>query len=518
MMRALLALMMLFSVPRSASPEMIFVNLNDAQKEIDHCKMGLEQKAAETGVLEPLEVFDGVKGNTPDANGNTHSNTYWALRKRIKQMLAEGRRIDSIVISGEDGSGHFFGTNKAGESTNFYAADLRQLYNDFPQLNQTLNSAALWGCYPTSVHGAEKFWVNRIPAMQFTMGFTIQGPNKEREANHDLMRQFCHRREEAAQATTQDALCDFYKSLQQLTTTSLGLCNRTGIASDTYAYKDEIIGMTAPGAQDNRCFTYENLKERCSDFVTNYDALQETYDQYRQGKREDLEFNANGGLSDLRLLYNQVQLWRHCADQFKTERGYDLPYAPDIVRLVKFKHVTANIMKKSGPEMAQYDAMLTNMGLGAYRLGDISKLSRGEIVAKIEAVVMAMEQLAGGANSVTVVPPLEVKAAEPAPKPAEPANDDGFLFGGTEETATPVAAAPAKVAPLPATAVTQSGGMINGIETARALRMAQCLRMALVNTDYRCVPFSYVGDNPDGKAVCVMGYERAAQRFEDDPC
>ncbi len=112
----------------------------------------------------------------------------------------------------------------------------------------------------------------------------------------------------------------------------------------------------------------------------------------------------------------------------------------------------------------------------------------------------------------------KVKAAEPAPKPAEPANDDGFLFGGTEETATPVAAAPAKVAPLPATAVTQSGGMINGIETARALRMAQCLRMALVNTDYRCVPFSYVGDNPDGKAVCVMGYERAAQRFEDDPC
>jgi hypothetical protein len=510
MMRALLAV--LIFVSGAAHAKCLFVNLNNASEEINYCKRGLEEKAVRTGQdVEDLIVVDGVEGDTPDTKKRTHSNTYWQLRKVIAEKLRNGERLDCIVISGEDGSGHFFGTNAAGQSTNFYSADLRQLYDDFPQLKGTLNSAALWGCYPTSVHGAEQFWVNRIPAMQFTMGFTIQGPSKERGANHDLLRQFCDRREEGAQATSMDALCQFYDSLQQITHTSLGICNRTGLASKEYGH---------PGT-DERCFTYDQLKDRCSEFLQNYDALEATYEDYKQGKREDFEFDKNGNLSDLRKFYNQVQLWRHCQDKFKTERGYDMPYAPDIIRLVKFNKLLSNLKKMNGPELQQYDIMLKNMGLKDFRLGDLATAHRSDLIAKLEGVIGALEKLAGGANSVTIETQVAKTAPAKAPEPEATVDiSNGFLFGGgdTSQGADTAAPAPVTSTQTVQATVTKSAGLVNGIDPARALRMAQCLRQTLVNTDYRCAPFSMVSEHPSGPSLCVISYERAAQRFEDDPC
>jgi hypothetical protein len=344
------------------------------------------------------------------------------------------------------------------------------------------------------------------------MGFTIQGPNKTREVNHDLLRQFCDRREEGAKATSMDALCQFYDSLRQMTGTSLGLCNRQGVASLDYGQ-----------GQPNHCFTYDELHERCTEFIQNWDALEASYEQYRQGLRDDFEYNANGGLSDLRKFYNNLQLWRHCTDKLKEAKaaegqtGFEMPYAPDVIRLIKMKKLLHNLKEMNGPELRQFDIMLNNLGLGAYRLGDIEKLPRRDLIARLQGAVSAIEQLAGGANQITVETQVEVPAAR-VEQPAAPAIDDVFLFGGNSSQKS---AAPAPVVTQTKTqtiTVNGASGVVNGIKLSQALRVAQCFRMALEPTDYRCTPFAMVGDNPGQKAVCIMSYERAAIYDKDDPC
>lgn len=519
MIRTLLTLFILAS--GSLHAECIFVNLNDAQEEINACKQGLQDKAMrvynETGrAVEPegLIQVDGVAGDAmPDDDGSPHSKTYDRLRQILLDPKNQGRHIDCIVISGEDGSGHFFGG-----ANNFYAADLRRLYAEFPQLKNTLNASALWGCYPTSVHGAEMHWIKKIPAIQFAMGFTIQGPNKTREANHDLLRQFCDRREDGAKATSMDALCQFYDSLRQITSTSLGLCNRQGVASLDYG----------EGKPDH-CFTYDQLHERCTEFIQNWDALENTYEQYRQGLRDDFETSPNGGISDLRDFYNKLQLWRHCTDKLKEAKaaagqtGFEMPYAPDVIRLIKFKKLLHNIKEMNGPELRQYDIMLNNLGLGAYRLGDIEKLPRREMMARLQGAVSAIEQLAGGANQITVETQVATQASPtPAPAAAEIDTSLGFFFGGNSteksETAAPAVAPVVTKTEISTLSVNSSNGMVNGIELTRALRVAQCFRMALEPTDFRCTPFAMVGDNPGQKSVCIMGYERAKKHVKNDPC
>ncbi len=503
---------LLLALPAYA--EMIFLDINNAPQEINYCRAGLDDKARRLGRSpEPLNVVTAARGETADARGVRRSNTYWRLRESIQNLLGQGKRIDSIVISGEDGSGHFFG-----ENGDFYSSDLMRLYEEFPQLKGTLKSAALWGCYPTSVHGAEQFWVNRIPSMQLTMGFTIQGPSKDREVNWDLLRQFCDKREEATAAVEmdQDNLCRFYDSLRQITPTALGLCSRGRVASRDY-------GRSGTA---ERCFTYEALHERCGDFIKDFDRMNTVLEQYRQGLRTDFEYSPEGGLSELRLIYNQVQLWRHCQQRFKTERGYDMPYAPDMIRLIKIEKLKQNLMKLNAPQLAQYDVMLNNMGLGDYRLGDLTKLPHREMVQKIQNVVVALERLAQGAGSATVDPlTLQPRPAPaPAPTAGQPAGGvvgGGFIFTDAMLNSSAAAApAPAPV-PVQTTAgatITTQGGLVNGVDPGRALRMAQCLRMTLVNTDHRCTRFSLVSDHASGPSVCVLSYERAGQTTAQNPC
>jgi hypothetical protein len=361
--------------------------------------------------------------------------------------------------------------------------------------------------------------VKRNPAMQFTMGFTIQGPSKEREANHDLLMQFCERREEAALATTKDALCQFYDSIRQIARTNLGMCNQEAVASTDYS---------RPGSAEH-CFTYDDLHERCGEFMQDYDKMAATYEDYRQGRREDYEFNANGGLSDLRKFYNQIQLWRHCADRFKHERGYDFPYAPDIIRLIKYKKLTENIAKMNAAELAQFDVMLDQMGLASFKLGDISKIPRAELVTKIERLVTALQAISeGGQNSVTLQN-VGTTARTQAPAPASTAQVNntniegaGFLFDEadfTESAAPAPAPQPVVEVNVGSTTITKRNGLVNGVNPATASRMAQCLAMTLIQTDYRCTRFSMVGDHPKTRSQCIMSYENAGKpRQNSDPC
>lgn len=507
--------LLLFSMMAiTGSAEIIFVDINDAPLEIQACEAGLADKARKTGKAEP--PLERTNGNCNDTGGifgtdkvprKERTDTYWCLRHKVKTMLESGRKIDSLVISGEDGNGQIFGRYK-GNPGALHAHEIALLYEEFSELKSTLKSAALWGCYPTTVDAAEQYWLIPNQSMQFTMGFTLQGPDKERPANHALLRQFCEKREEAVEAAQRNALCEFYDKIQQdpLAMTHMGMCDRYGVASKDYAY---------PGMEDeDHCFTYEELHKRCGEFIPYYESQVKMYEDYRLGKRDDFEFDiydrdGDGDKtekSELRLFYDELQKWRHCADQLKVDRSFDMPYAPDVIRLIKSKYLQKHAAELHSPEFKQYDHALIKMGLASLALGDVSKLSRSELVEKIQGAVVATNELKGGTNSIDVTPVLQPKVTSEESDSTE----FGILF--SEETY--VEAKPQT--PAPVTVTKSKNGLVNNVDPEAVHRMAQCFRKTLVNTSWECVPPSWVGSEGKRKSRCLISYERAGELIKGE--
>lgn len=345
-MRYLFYLMCFFSNVR-VHADMIFLDLNNADQEFNACKAGVDQNNKDKRKANPDGIVR-VKGENGEADdGVGHTNTYYKLRKAVIGMLKAGRTIDSIVISGDDGTGHFFGSNG-----DFQHHELRAILKEFPQVGKSMQSAALWGCYGPTLYGAEQFWINRMPNMKFTMGFMGQGPAKDKPVNHSLLTQFCQQREEAVQLTTKDQLCAFYQNLQKLVPTSVGVCNRVAFASAEYR----------PKGSKEECFTAEELKARCREFTMD-EKLDQVYEDYLSGRRTP-EKEVPGKVSPLRRYYNKLNLWRHCGEKFKEDRKKPMPFGPEVIALVKYRNLVNTFNKLNANELASYDRAMAASGYG----------------------------------------------------------------------------------------------------------------------------------------------------------
>lgn len=448
----------------SAHAEMIFLDLNDAPQEIAACKEGVQSASMRGERREELHIVNPSTRPRQRGENSNRSNTYHALRAKIIELRSRNIPIDSIVISGEDGSGEFFGSQGKLPYHEF-----QSLVREFPDVEKTLNTAAVWGCYTTTVNGSEQYWLNRMPNMQFTMGFTTQGPNKTRPGNHVLLRQFCERRKEAARATTMDALCKFYDSLRQLTTTSVAVCNRQGIATAEYSATD-------------KCLTYKQLHDRCPNFINNQ-ALQSMYDRYMSGD-QDPPVDDDNRPSELRKYYNEVNKWRHCARDYRTARGSDMPLPPNLIRLIKYKSVKENLARLNRNELESYDEELQRAGLGAFKVGDITRLSRRALNDRIMGAIAALEG-------------QSVQA--PAPAGRRCAGGGGFLFSGCDDSAS-------------------SPRTVRAAKDPVLLRMAQCMRQTFIQMNHLCIPFDNVSAGSKTQSGCLLNYDEAHERSEDDPC
>lgn len=372
-MRYLFYLMCFFSNVR-VHADVIFLDLNNADEEYKACKAGIKQNNQDKGKQQPDGIVRvrGENGEGDDDIGRT--KTYYKLRQAVIKMLEKGRTIDSIVISGDDGTGHFFGTNG-----DFHHHELRAILEEFPQVGKTLQSSALWGCYGPTLHGAEQFWINRMPNMKFSMGFTGQGPAKDRPVNHSLLKQFCQKREEAVKLTTKDQLCDFYHKLQKLVPTSLGICNRGNFASSEY--KD---------ANGEVCFTEQEIRDRCREFTLD-EKLNQTYEDYLTGRKTP-EKEVPGQVTPMRNYYNKLNLWRHCQEQFKKDRNKRMPFGPEVIALVKYRNLVNTFNRLNAKELASYDQAMASANLGQFAISDALRdpnIDRGKVNALIRGAVKA---------------------------------------------------------------------------------------------------------------------------------
>ncbi len=359
----------------------LFLDLNDSPKELAACQEGLRDAGQGHQV-----VSVGPSG------GDERPLTMEKILGKVEQARRKGINFDSIVISGEDGSGVFFGSEGS-----FSARQLRGLVEKMNQGGSKVRTAALWGCYPTTKHGCQTYWLKAHPSINMAVGFSTQGPSKERPANHRLMREYCKIRDQAARAASIDQLCLFYFNLSKgINDTSVGVCNRRGVASDFY----DTLGRDGRRSGENICQTYDELQARCGQAG---DALvkSDVFDNCMSGGDSTFDFDrscgdAAGRSSPLRKYYNQLHLWRHCKEQVNTEHGFEMPEPMTVIRLLKFKYIRDNLARLNARELNDYDDRLRQIGLQNFTLGDIRNLSRRELRERVEG---AISILRGGRSS-----------------------------------------------------------------------------------------------------------------------
>lgn len=356
---------------RAASADVLILDLNNADKENKACS------AADDG---HVWVVNRAGENVRAVNAKVIENA-------IARMEAAGKTIDTLAISGHDGNCEFFGGDE--DENSLTAVELKEILDRHPKTKESLSNFAYWGCYPDTVDAITRCWARPFKKSVFTIGYPLQSPTKEHELSHELIHQFCRpeNREKAAKAAvSNEALCEFYKNMPLLRSLDAAVSNCSHIATRLYGSEE--------------CHSMDDLVKKCDRFDPSWDLTKTYYNYlvavpgYEDPPLDGADVYAERGQGPLRRFYNQVHLWRHCADQLKKDFGYDMPYPGQIIRLVKFKQVKDNINFLNREELADYDARLASAGLGDLALGDLEKVSRRELVLKVKQAVRTLESWA----------------------------------------------------------------------------------------------------------------------------
>lgn len=315
------------------------------------------------------------------------------VRRTIAAMDAQGMCPDQVVLSGHHGpSGEVFGGDK--NQNGMYAKEFEEILNDYPRVRDCIKGIAIWGCYGGTVHAAQKHWVKPIKSSMYSIAFPLQSRVKEDKESQKLLGEVCkpETRARAAQAVAsgnRDAICRLYESIP-------GLAKLNGSVATCDYMASKLYG-------NNVCYTTEQLYARCAEFdVTG--AQLDQFNCYMNGDpgcenppTDGTDVLAvtgeapSGKKGPLRKYYNDLHMWFHCHEQLKTNHGYEMPDPGQVIRLVKFNQIKANLQALNGAEIASYDAVLKDIGLGNYTLGNISKMPRSEIKSKIDTAFRAID-------------------------------------------------------------------------------------------------------------------------------
>lgn len=442
----------------SYAGDVLFIDLNNSKKEVDACEAGMKATNSEDN------IYVLGAGHKIDAD---------SIAASIREFEDGGASFDSIVISGHDGSGHFFGDNG-----DFLSSELKVIAHEDPKLRDSLTNMALWGCYTTTDQSCQNYWMKNIsPNIKSTVGFTLQSPSNKREGGFVLLQDYCKKRQAIAAADTSAEMAKQFNGLKNLGKWNISICYQDGVCSKDY---------NRPKDSAATCYhSYDELLNRCREFDPTEKQL-EMYQKFFQARGEGFEdppfddendFTSAGGDKTkfrpdrrLRLFYGQLHLWRHCVDLLKAETGYLMPLPAQVIRLVKFDMFKRNFENIHKKELNQYNAKLIALGLNQYIL-EPTRDSRREIVSKTEGAKKELSRMASG-----------VRTSE------NPVDSLASLFN---------------LGPKPASVASP---VVNGVDTRKLLVMASGFDLSLRQLDYHCSDFSLVHEDATLRSPCITSY------------
>ncbi|MEK2689254.1 hypothetical protein [Bdellovibrio sp. GT3] len=308
--------------------------------------------------------------NEAMANENEFRQKYQLDREKLDKFLKDLKNKDvhlsSMVVSGHDGNGQFGGIY--GDLSD---KDLASAFSSNPPLGDGIRSLALWGCYTANLSSLSMYWKKSFPQVEVVVGFDKKGPLGNSPANWALLKDFLTQEKKLSAIKDENELQKALKRLDGVRITDAAICVGDKFSNKSVTMDLKNVQSMCQGAylKDAKIYTcYLNAETGCENPP------------------------ANTSNSELRRFYEQLQDYAHCKEVLEPDQQVGMPSADTMIRLIHFSNIKNNFVQNFSQEISEYNKLLDKVGAPqSLQWGDIKKLSRGEILSKLNATASYLD-------------------------------------------------------------------------------------------------------------------------------
>jgi hypothetical protein len=299
------------------------------------------------------------------------------LSVKLAELQSQGIKISSLVVSGHDGNGNFFG--KMGFLS---AEDLKQSLAENPEAAANVRALYLWGCYTATYGACESHWNLNLPQGTFIVGFNDSAPLGDKPAGLDVLEKVLVQEKNLTDKHDKKVLTDLWKKLGSINQINASICTESLLADRSGVH------------------TFSEMSAACDKMAPDK-KLQNWSQQlscYRDGAAGCEAIPPDPG--KLREVYTEVQSMSYCRDKLLASDNPDDRTAvacwPDLdqtIRLVKYKSIAQNFARLHADDLKEYDDLIDKTGLSPdLKLGDVSRLSRKDLNQKLTDIQVRSEK------------------------------------------------------------------------------------------------------------------------------
>ncbi len=267
---------------------------------------------------------------------------YINFTAKLSELAKQNRNISSVIISGHDGSADF-----SGIQGDLNAADLQKAFSDNPDLRKNISVAYLWGCYTAMIGAIEIRWKKIFPAVRLFLGYDDMSPANTRDSGQQYL----------TEGIEKEKLLLSAKSLKELRQIFRNFRAAKGVASalqldNLYLSRSASYDLSKESDRDRSC--------QMPKIVESGLELWRCY-QNAEGGCDDVPGDVHTG--PLRDFYGYMQAVTQCRDNPRFAEQYaQFPDPQQVLHLIFFRSIKANIARQMSPILQEIDSVLTNLG------------------------------------------------------------------------------------------------------------------------------------------------------------
>lgn len=290
-----------------------------------------------------------------------------SLKAFVKQLEDQNVRLSTVVISGHDGNGMFWGRYADNLTSDIFTAAFALA----PHAASTIRTVALLGCYTTSVGALDTYWKKTFPNAHIFGGYDQKGPNSEVASGHDYLKAFLERADKMAATPTQEEFWKLFRQLPQVRQLAASV-----VSSHFFANND--------GGE-----SLQELYDSCADLRID-SKLRASFNCYYQAQKGCENVPKDTAHGAVRLFYEELQDKAFCRGLMTVDSDHSLPTAELVLRLIFFENMRDNLIRLYGQHWIELDNWLQSMGVPKLNLAH-QKRSRAELMTDIRRTRVAVE-------------------------------------------------------------------------------------------------------------------------------
>lgn len=263
------------------------------------------------------------------------------LTEQLQTLKSKNAHVSSLILSGHDGAGHFYG-----DSTGITKEQIFALTNKYPKEIGSMSSVLLMGCW-SSVPKEVDEWKTAFPALKIIGGFVGSAPSSERPEAAHFISDILSNESKVGKNSTQSSVKNVIDSIRDLkmVTSGVYIDNSKSGCSGIMDNKNQFY-YVSPALNENEVDTKlvglhpytstasSEAELQCRMFAAQY--AWDTLDSYFSGDKEP------ENTPELRSLYSSLRNHDHCISKGYIQPRYN---SEQVLFLRFFKDMKKNFVK-----------------------------------------------------------------------------------------------------------------------------------------------------------------------------